>query len=130
MSVLARDSFGESEVESEVLFSSPVRDDGGPTPCANISERPQAMRRLFQEENEAPNPKAPRGNAEELILQELRKTNSRLDVFAGHLESLEKRLASVETSMTPSSSSGLEVSGGVKKRKIPAKVSVCSCILC
>ena len=67
-------------------------------------------------------------NTQEQILQELRKTNARLDMFTGRLESLEGRLASVETttlSMTPSSSSGVDNSGEKGKRKVPARVSVC-----
>lgn len=68
-------------------------------------------------------------STQNLILQEIRKANSRLDSFANQLDSLESRLASVETnhlSVTPSSSSasGVEKSAERGKRKVPAKVSV------
>ena len=68
-------------------------------------------------------------STQNLILQEIRKTNFRLDSFANQLDSLESRLASVETnqlSVTPSSSSasGVEKSAERGKRKVPARVSV------
>ena len=71
-----------------------------------------------------------RTDTRDLILEEMRKTNSRLDVFSGQLKSLETRLTSMETnqlSITPSSSStsGTDGSAGKgEKRKVPSKVSV------
>ena len=62
-----------------------------------------------------------------LILQELRKANSRLDDVAGQLKSLDSRLVSVETNVTMSSSSTStdRSTGSCRgKRKVPAKVSV------
>ena len=62
-----------------------------------------------------------------LILQELRKANSRLDDFAGQLKSLDSRLVFVETNVTMSSSStSTDRSAGScrGKRKVPAKISV------
>ena len=66
-------------------------------------------------------------DTQNLILQELRKANSRLDDFAGQLKSLASRLVSVETNVTMSSSStSTDRSAGNYrgKRKVPAKISV------
>ena len=131
--------------------------DGCPkSSTTTFNKRPMATRRLFQENesehqnqirpvsqlsdlsnrvaparqsnSELGNISSTSSNTQELILQELRKTNARLDMFTGRLESLEGRLTSVETttlSMTPSSSSGVDNSGEKGKRKVPARVSVC-----
>ena len=71
-------------------------------------------------------------DTQNLILQEFRKANSRLDDFAGQLKTLDTRLVSVETNalgVTMSSSStstSTDRSAGScrGKRKVPAKVSV------
>ena len=66
-------------------------------------------------------------NTQTLILEEVRRANSRLDLFAEQLTSLEKRLTSVETGgvVTPSSSgTSTDCSGKRGKRKVPATVSV------
>lgn len=61
-----------------------------------------------------------------LILEELKKTNSRLDSFSEHLKALDGRIKSVEQAqltISPSSSSSTDGSA-VKKRKVPSKVAV------
>ena len=66
-------------------------------------------------------------DTQNLILQELRKANSRLDDFSGQLKSLDSHLVFVETNVTMSSSStSTDRSAGScrGKRKVPAKVSV------
>ena len=71
--------------------------------------------------------KAASNDTQLLILQEVKKANSRLDGFADCLEALESRLASVETkqmSVTPASTSTESSTDCRKKRKVPAKVRV------
>lgn len=60
-------------------------------------------------------------NMQLMILDEIKKANSRLDVFSDRLEAMENRLTSIESTdlYTPGSSSAEKV-----KRKVPAKVSV------
>lgn len=137
------------------LFSSPERltleEDyqGSPTvilpsPNNTLGQVRNVSRRLFTKPLQESNSNRPRvlpaaatcrelpvenssGDTQHLILQEIKKTNSRLDVFATQLESLERRLASVESShmsVTPSSSSGNDGSATKGKRKIPSRVSV------
>ena len=66
-------------------------------------------------------------DTQRLILEELRKTNSRVDTFSEHMESMDGRLKSVEqrqlNSTTPSSSTS-DGSASKSKRKVPAKVAV------
>ena len=62
-----------------------------------------------------------------LILEELKKTNSHLDLFSEHLKALDGRIKSVEQAqltISPSSSSSSTDGSAVKKRKVPAKVAV------
>ena len=71
--------------------------------------------------------KAASNDMQLLILQKVKKANSRLDGFADCLEALESRLASVETkqmSVTPASTSTESSTDCRKKRKVPAKVRV------
>ena len=69
----------------------------------------------------------PKNDTQKLILEELKKTNSRLESFSDRLEALDCRLRSVEqmqlnvSTSTPSSSIG---SAGQSSRKVPAKVAV------
>lgn len=65
-------------------------------------------------------------NQSQLILDEIRKTNSRLDEFGETLKSVQQRLQMVErdlTSMGPSSSADTSMESR-KKAKIPLKVRV------
>ena len=70
-------------------------------------------------------------DTQELILQEIRKANSRLDEFAANIKAIETRLDSVEnhyinvTPVSTSTSSCAEESGGKIRRKVPKRVSVC-----
>ena len=70
-------------------------------------------------------PNSAESDTQRLILEELRKTNSRLETFSEHLEALDGHLKSVEqmqlNSMAPNSSDG---SASKAKRKVPAKVAV------
>ena len=152
--VLAEDSFGDDSVwdsygqESEDLFSSPGTGGVGTLEHSNdittdiITEGPTGAlgriqsRRLFVEttankaQAEQPVNEPRRGSESDsqcmrTILEEVRQANARLDMFASQLQSLETRLASVEShqiSMTPSSSS--DGSATRKRRKVPLKVSV------
>ena len=137
------DSMGE---ESEDLFSSPEGETVA-NMSPNTASSSTVVRRLFSG-NESPNGNPPlrditnrspsiqppgpaTGNDTQLlILQEVRKANSRLDTFSDRLEGLESRLASVEdkqlSSVTPSSSSSTDSSGTRGKRKVPPKVRVSS----
>ena len=70
-------------------------------------------------------------DTQELILQEIRKANSRLDEFAANIKAIETCLDSVEnhsinvTPVSTSTSSCAEESGGKIRRKVPKRVSVC-----
>ena len=112
--------FQENESEHQNRIR-PVSQQGQ---LSDLSNRVAPAR---QSNSELVNISPTNSNTQELILQELRKTNARLDMFTGRLESLEGHLTSVETtlSMTPSSSSGVDNSGEKGKRKVPARVSVC-----
>ena len=155
-SILAEDSDSEGSArESDDLFSSPggttsLEEDTSsstiPPSPKNASNSSHATRRLFfQPLSDASNAipsnrptttttttlpagclRNSRADTQDLILQEVRKANSRLDSLADQLVALETRVASVETnqlSMTPSSS-GTDRSSEKSKRKVPAKVSV------
>lgn len=91
------------------LFSNP--DEQNREPLRNVSNLSNAIE----------------ANTQRLILEELKKTNSRLDTFSERLEAFDGRLKSVEhnliNSTTPSSSSS-DSSASKSKRKVPAKVAV------
>lgn len=63
----------------------------------------------------------------QLILKELRRTNSSIDNLSDRMDSIDNRLKSVEDkqteALTPSSSSSVEKI----KRKVPSRVRVCHC---
>ena len=60
-----------------------------------------------------------------LILQEVKKANSCLNVFSDRLEALETRLAAVESNQLTSTSTSVDSSvDSRRKRKVPAKVRV------
>ena len=71
----------------------------------------------------------PESDAQTQILEELKRTNSRLESFSDHLEALDCRLKSVEQmqlDMSASTSSSASSIGSESKssRKVPAKVAV------
>ena len=66
----------------------------------------------------------------QIVILELKKTNSRLDSFSEHLKTLDGRIKSVEQAqltISPSSSSSSTDGSAVKKRKVTSKVAV-SCL--
>lgn len=73
----------------------------------------------------------PESDTQKLILEELKRTNSRLESFSDRLEALDCRLKSIEqmqlnmSSSTASSSINTDDgSAGKSSRKVPAKVAV------
>ena len=135
-------SAASSDSNSDVLSHDEAEssaDDVINTPSATGSS--SVTRRLFtaSEEN---GPNAAKDNAvgyltnqstttsedtQLLILQEMKKANSRLSAFSDRLEAVESRLASVENnqlSATPASTSADSSADSRKKRKVPAKVRV------
>lgn len=108
------------------LFTKPLGESSNSTP-RRVPPVPWCTHRAPVESPLEPPRCIGGAETQDLILQEIRKANSRLDRFAGQLQSLETRLTSVESnqmSMTPNSSSGTDGSAVRGKRKVPAKVSV------
>ena len=143
----------DSDQFSDDLFDAPSESDGAfcsefttgavdyvaesPDPVRSASRGQQSARRLFPPDDEREthrgelleNATATEPDTQKLILEELRKTNSRLESFSDRLEALDCRLKSVEqmqlNSSTPSSSvSTDDGSAGKSRRKVPAKVAV------
>ena len=112
------------------------------TPSQGASKSTQPNRQLFSTSGALRDPLRnlsnthlsssadPHSRLQKQILEELRKTNSRLDTFSDQLEAMDGRLKSVEqmqlNSATPTSSS--DSSTSKTKRKVPAKVAVSAAI--
>ena len=118
-------------------FENDEETDGAGTPketTHRASRSTELSRRLFSNSGVYRDPLRSVSNThssefdtQRLILEELRKTNSRVDTFSEHMESMDGRFKSVEqrqlNSTTPSSSTS-DGSASKSKRKVPAKVAV------
>ena len=125
----SEDLLGEissSETDGEVASKSPNATRSS-TVIRHLFSRSKSPDPLNDITNRSPSSPQPRPAADNdtqlLILQEVRKANSRLDMFSDRLEGLESRLASVEdnqlSSVTPSSSRRIVQQPGAREKCLP-----------